>query len=241
MTAGYSPRTAAERRSRTSVIAPPPPDRLLRAGLRIFVVALVRPRPHTRLHRRFRAVSGGARRAGPHPWQGRHPRAVEGDGALARVGLVWYRAALLLPVAIALGATVLNVLLGAPAPTSAELGAWPSLPHHLLPLALDPRHRRRLGGAGVAWIRPSPSLQAGRSALSASLILGVGWAFWHLPLMVYGTVPWSDSVRHRRVGGVLVVVQQHRWERAARDAVPHHEQRHLGYFFPPCSPGPGWK
>ena len=40
-----------------------------------------------------------------------------------RVGLVWYAAALLLPVAIAISATVLNVLLGAPTPTSAELGA----------------------------------------------------------------------------------------------------------------------
>src|ERR687889_1136083 len=65
--------------------APLPPDLLLRAGLRFFVVALapVRTRPHTRLHRRFRAVPGGASRARPHPWQGRHPRAVEGNGALA--------------------------------------------------------------------------------------------------------------------------------------------------------------
>jgi membrane protease YdiL (CAAX protease family) len=53
-------------------------------------------------------------------------------------------------------------------------------------------------GTGGAWEEPGwrgyalPSLQAGRSALSASLILGVVWAFWHLPLMVYGTIPWSD-------------------------------------------------
>ena len=40
-----------------------------------------------------------------------------------RVRPVWYAAALLLPVAIPLGATVLNVLLGAAPPSSAELGA----------------------------------------------------------------------------------------------------------------------
>jgi uncharacterized protein len=37
-----------------------------------------------------------------------------------------------------------------------------------------------------------PQLQAGRSALVASLILGVLWAFWHLPLMVVGQINWSD-------------------------------------------------
>jgi membrane protease YdiL (CAAX protease family) len=44
------------------------------------------------------------------------------------------------------------------------------------------------GWRGYALLK----LQVGRSALLASLILRVGWAFWHLPLMVYGTVPWSD-------------------------------------------------
>jgi hypothetical protein len=44
-----------------------------------------------------------------------------------RVGLGWYAVALLLPVGLALGATVLNVMLGARAPSSVELGSWPSL------------------------------------------------------------------------------------------------------------------
>ena len=108
-----------------------------------------------------------------------------------RVRPVWYAAALLLPVGIGLGATALNVLLGAPAPTSAKLGAWPGLIPTYLLLLLVP-------GIGGAWEEPGwrgyalPKLQAGRSALSASLLLGIVWAFWHLPLMVHGTVPWSD-------------------------------------------------
>jgi membrane protease YdiL (CAAX protease family) len=109
-----------------------------------------------------------------------------------RVGLKWYAAALLLPIGVAAGATVLNVLLlSAPTPTPAELGAWPGLIPTYLLLLLIP-------GIGGAWEEPGwrgyalPKLQAGRSALSASLILAVVWALWHLPLMAYGTVPWSD-------------------------------------------------
>src|SRR5215207_9092928 len=41
-----------------------------------------------------------------------------------RVGIRWYAVALLLPVGIALAATALNVLLGAQAPSAADLGGW---------------------------------------------------------------------------------------------------------------------
>jgi hypothetical protein len=45
-------------------------------------------------------------------------------------------------------------------------------------------------GIGGAWEEPGgrgyalPKLQVGRTALLASLILGVVWAFWYLPLTV---------------------------------------------------------
>jgi uncharacterized protein len=108
-----------------------------------------------------------------------------------RVRPVWYAVALLLPVGIALGATVLNVLLGARPPSPAEFGAWPGLIPTFFLLLLIP-------GIGGAWEEPGwrgyalPNLQASRSALVASLILGIVWAFWHLPLMVVGVIPWSD-------------------------------------------------
>src|ERR687889_2893338 len=44
-----------------------------------------------------------------------------------RVGLRWYAIALFLPVGLALAAVYLNVLLGAPAPSLAELDSWPGL------------------------------------------------------------------------------------------------------------------
>lgn len=100
-----------------------------------------------------------------------------------RVGIRWYAVALLLPVGIALAATALNVLLGAQAPSAADLGGWTGLFSTFAVVLLIP-------GIGGAWEEPGwrgfalPRLQAGRSALVASLILGAVWALWHLPLVV---------------------------------------------------------
>ena len=104
---------------------------------------------------------------------------------LWRVGLRWYAVALFLPVALA--AVCLNVLvLGAPAPSLEELGGWPSLfvlfPLTLLiggPLGEEP------GWRGYVL----PRLQTGRSALTASLILGALIALWHLTLLLTSEEP----------------------------------------------------
>jgi uncharacterized protein len=110
-----------------------------------------------------------------------------------RVGLRWYAVALLLPFGLALAATLLNVLLGAQTPSSAEVGGWTGLLSTFAILLLVP-------GLGGAWEEPGwrgyalPRLQTGRSALGAGLILGVLIAAWHLPLMVVGQVHYSDMV-----------------------------------------------
>jgi membrane protease YdiL (CAAX protease family) len=107
-----------------------------------------------------------------------------------RIAPRWWAVALLLPVAAASTATLLNVLLGAEAPSAAELNGWPNLlPTFLLFLVLP------ISGA---WEEPGwrgyalPGLTATRSPLAASLILGVLHAGWHLPLFLGGQIEWPD-------------------------------------------------
>jgi membrane protease YdiL (CAAX protease family) len=53
---------------------------------------------------------------------------------------------------------------------------------------------------GGAWEEPGwrgyalPSLLRNRSPLAASIVLGVLWAFWHLPVYFTGDQHWSDLV-----------------------------------------------
>jgi uncharacterized protein len=110
-----------------------------------------------------------------------------------RMAPVWYAVALLLPVAIALAAAAFNVMLGAQAPSSVELGGWTGLFSTFFILLLIP-------GLGGTWEEPGwrgyalPRLQVSRSALFASLILWVGLIVWHLPLMIVGEIHRSDVV-----------------------------------------------
>jgi membrane protease YdiL (CAAX protease family) len=137
-----------------------------------------------------------------------------------RVGPGWYAVALLVPVAITLAATGLNVLLGAQTPSSADLGGWTDLLPAFFLILLIP-------GLGGVWEEPGwrgyalPRLQIGRSALFASLILGVLIAGWHLPLMVVGQVHYSDIlsimgavilfnwVFNNANGSVLIIMLMH--------------------------------
>src|SRR6266540_390960 len=98
-----------------------------------------------------------------------------------RVGWRWYALALGLPLVVALGAVVLNALLGAPVPVLAQLGPFymPFLAFAVRlinpsdgPLGEEP------GWRGFA----QPGLQAGRSPLAATLILALLVTGWHLPL-----------------------------------------------------------
>jgi uncharacterized protein len=111
-----------------------------------------------------------------------------------RVGIQWYAVALLLPIVVILAAAALNVfLLGAQRTSSvADLGGWSSFLLLFLLSLLIP------GFAGT-WEEPGfrgyalPRLQFRYSALIASLILGVLWAFWHLPFVVTGEHIWIDA------------------------------------------------
>ena len=154
-----------------------------------------------------------------------------------RVGLGWYAVALLLPAGITVAAVVLDVLLGARAPSAADLGGWTVLLPGFAVALLIP-------GLGGAWEEPGwrgfalPRLQARCSALLAALILGVLVAGWHLPLMVVGDVHWSDTmtimgavivfnwVFNNANGSVLIIMLMH----ATNNAVS-------GQFFSPMFSG----
>lgn len=97
-----------------------------------------------------------------------------------RVDPLWYLV-VLGPAALAGGMVALNALLGGPAMGLGMplLGAAAFLAFSVFPgSALG----EEIGWRGYAL----PRLQTGRSALGASLILGVIWGFYHLPLYFTG-------------------------------------------------------
>lgn len=108
-----------------------------------------------------------------------------------RVPVRWWATALLLPVVLTGTAAVVNVAMGAPAPTAAELGRWPDALMTAVVILCIP-------AIGGAWEEPGwrgfalPRLLGSFSPLSASLLLGVVWALWHLPLLINGDQHWSD-------------------------------------------------
>jgi membrane protease YdiL (CAAX protease family) len=110
-----------------------------------------------------------------------------------RVPVRWWALAILGPIALSALATLLNIALGAPAPTPEELGTWTNVAPTALAILLIPV----IGGA---WEEPGwrgyalPRLLRERSPLVASLILGTLWAIWHLPVYFVDDQHWSDLV-----------------------------------------------
>src|SRR5215204_6873384 len=122
-------------------------------------------------------------------------RKLLGQLLIWRVDVRWYLVMILGPVALAGGAVALNTLLGGPALSLGMplLGVAFFLAFSIFPgSALG----EEIGWRGYAL----PRLQARRSALSASLIIGPIWALWHLPLWLTG-----DPVRTPTLYAAFVV------------------------------------
>ncbi|QIN80276.1 CPBP family intramembrane metalloprotease [Rubrobacter marinus] len=102
-----------------------------------------------------------------------------------RVGALWYAVAFGLPAALALAAAGLHLLLGAPTPS--RLGELSVLELVIFVLIVG----EELGWRGYAL----PRLLATRSALVASLVLGLLWSAWHLPaFFVPGTPQYGQPI-----------------------------------------------
>lgn len=104
-----------------------------------------------------------------------------------RTSVYWYVLALALPVVLALVAVYLNVLFGASQPSPAQLAGitvFFSGFAYMLLFPLSPGVEE-LGWRGYA----QPRLQVGRSALTASVIVGILHGLWHFPLFFVADKP----------------------------------------------------
>jgi membrane protease YdiL (CAAX protease family) len=98
-----------------------------------------------------------------------------------RVAPVWYGVALLGPLALTLGSMALHVALGGQPPSlGALIGALPMVLIMFVYMMIFVALGEEVGWRGYAL----PALQARYSALLSSVILGMMWAFWHLPLFL---------------------------------------------------------
>lgn len=152
-----------------------------------------------------------------------------------RVGLRWYAAAFILPVAIAFTVLFLNVLLGAPMPTAAQLGPWYS-PFILFPMAMiDAPLGEEPGWRGYAM----PRFPASRSPLENTLILGVLLAGWHLPIALAGgdiAIPYLIATIASAVVTNWIYYNAHK---SALLALLYHTSANtMGLYLFPTSTGP---
>jgi membrane protease YdiL (CAAX protease family) len=96
-----------------------------------------------------------------------------------RIGWSNYAFAILMPIAVVAVEATLNILVGAKHPAAAQITTWHALLPRFVFMFLFVGLGEETGWRGFAL----PELQKRYSPLVASLILGVIWAAWHIPLI----------------------------------------------------------
>lgn len=107
-----------------------------------------------------------------------------------RVSPRWLAAAILVPAVVVIGSVAVNILLGAPAPTGAQLGLWTGLPLEFLLVLVLVGFGEEIGWTAFA----APRALAGRTVVVAFVVLSTIRALWHLPLVLSGDMPWVAVV-----------------------------------------------
>jgi len=134
-----------------------------------------------------------------------------------RVRPVWYLVALGLPFGAQLASILINPLLGAAVPT---WGNIPALSEMLPIIALYAVFSGPLGEEPGWRGFATPRLLSSHSALAGSLILGVIWAIWHLPLGLVGDLSLYGTINvvlaaivftwlYQNTGSVLLAIIMH--------------------------------
>jgi membrane protease YdiL (CAAX protease family) len=113
------------------------------------------------------------------------------------VSILWYLFSFLSSATIVLAAIRIHVWLGGAAPQFNDPAQW----YLIIPVFLYVLFLSVLGEE-IGWRGYAlPKLQESRNALVASLIIGVVWGFWHLPLF------WIEGSFHQEIPLILFVLQ----------------------------------
>jgi membrane protease YdiL (CAAX protease family) len=107
-----------------------------------------------------------------------------------RVAPVWYGVAILGPITLQLIAMALHVILGGQPPDLlAMIGVLPAVVATSVYMFVQVGIGEEIGWRGYAL----PKLQAGYGALASSVILGVIWTLWHLPVFFSPATTYSRT------------------------------------------------